>query len=135
MAKDEDKYRRDKEWEFAQFLKNEKAKYAEKHHRNFWSGKTPCWEITSCPDSVKNECPAPKHHSLPCWQIEGTYCKLDERSASGLDTSICKQCQVYEQYGGHSPLKIKLFTSAKDHRPGMLNASSEGKGSNPCGPR
>ena len=117
MVKGEYKYGGDKEQEFEQFLRNEKAKYAEEHYRNFWFGKTACWEITNCPDSVKNECPAPKHPYLPCWQIEGTYCKLDEHNASGLDTNICRQCLVYKQYGGHSPLKIKGFTSAQHHRP------------------
>jgi len=115
MAKGEYKYGRDKEREFAQFLRNEKARYAEEHRCSFWFGKTPCWKITNCPDSVKNACPAPKYPSLPCWQVEGTYCKLDERNASGEDTSICKQCRVYEQYGGRRPLKIKLFTSDKHH--------------------
>ncbi len=104
MAEGEDKNRRDK-----------KARLAKELRRNFWFAKTPCWGINNCPDSVKNECPAPKHPSLPCWQIEGTYCKLDERSASCLDTSICKLCQVYEQYGGRRRLKIKLFTGDKHH--------------------
>ncbi len=120
MAKGEDKKGIDKELEFLQFIVNEKARYAERYieeHRrnNFWFGRTPCWQLTNCPNSVKDACPAPKHLSLPCWQIEGTYCKLDERNASGLDTSICKDCRVYEQYGGRSPLKIKLFTSDQHH--------------------
>ena len=131
MAKGEDKYGRDREREIAQFLRDAEARDAEEHRRNFWYGKTPCWKITNCPDSVKNACPAPEYPSLPCWQIEGTYCKLDERSATGLDTSICRLCVVYKQYGGRRPLQIKLFTSAKDHRPGMLIASSEGKRSTP----
>jgi len=109
MAQGEDRYRRD-----------EKARRTKELRRNFWFGKTACWDINHCPDSVKNECPAPKYPSLPCWQIEGTYCKLDERNASGLDTSICKLCPVYKKYGGRRPLKIKLFTSSKHHGPTML---------------
>ena len=134
MDKGEYKCGRDKEREVAQFLRNEKARITKEHRRNFWFGKTSCWEMTHCPDSIKNVCPAPKYPSLPCWQIEGTYCKLDERNESGEDTSVCKLCQVYEQYGGRRPLQIKLFTSDKHHRPGILIASSEGKRSNPCGP-
>lgn len=110
MAKDEDKYRKDNEQEVAQFLRD-----AEEHPSNFWYGKTPCWKINHCPDNIKNACPAPKHPYLPCWQIEGTYCKLDERNESGEDTSICKLCLVYKQYRGRRPLQIKLFTSAKQH--------------------
>ena len=115
MDKSEYEYGRDKEQEVAQFLRDEKARIRKERRRNFWFGKTPCWEINRCPDSVKNECPTPKYPPLPCWQIEGTYCKLDERNTSGLDTSICKQCQVYKQYGDRRPLKIKLFTGDKHH--------------------
>ena len=120
MAKGEYKDGADEELRFLQFIKDEKARYAERYteeHRpnNFWFGRTPCWQLTNCPDSVKDACPAPKYPYLPCWQIEGTYCKLDERNASGLDTSICRQCRVYEQYGDRSPLKIKLFTSNQHH--------------------
>ena len=95
--------------------KDDKAKIAGKRRRNFWVGKTPCWKITLCPDSIKNECPAPKHLYLPCWMIEGTYCKLDERNESGEDTSVCRLCRVYIQYRGRKPLQIKLFTSSKQH--------------------
>ena len=115
MARNEYRYEIDKEREVAQFLGNEEARIAKEYRRNFWFRKTSCWEITHCPDSIKNACPAPKHPSLPCWQIEGTYCKLDERNESGEDTSTCKLCRVYEQYGGRRLLQIKLFTSAIHH--------------------
>ena len=147
MTKDEYKYGRDKEREVAHFFRNEKARIAKEHPRNFWFRKTPCWEMSHCLDSIKNVCPAPKHPSLPCWQIEGTYCKLGERNDSGGDSSICKLCRVYKQYGGRRSLKlklfqcggsgslqIKLFTHDKHHRPVMLTASSEGKRSNTYGP-
>ena len=115
MTNDECKYGRTREQEVAQFLRDAEARDAAEYRRNFWYGKTPCWKMTNCPDSVKNACPAPEYPSLPCWQIEGTYCKLDERNANGLDTSICKQCPVFEQYGGRTPLKIKFFTSDQHH--------------------
>ncbi len=95
--------------------KDEKVRIARKRRRNFWFRKTPCSDITLCPDSIKNECPAPKHPYLPCWQIEGTYCKLDERNESGEDTSVCRICRVYKQYHGRRPLQIRLFTSSKRH--------------------
>ena len=147
MANGECKYGRDKERTVAQFFRNEKARITKEHPRNFWFRKTPCWKMNHCPGSIKKVCPAPKNPSLPCWQIEGTYCKLDERNESGEDTSICKLCRVYKQYGGSGSLQIKLFqyggrrslqiklfTSVKHHRPGMLIASSEGKGSKTYGP-
>ena len=115
MAKGEYKDGIDEELRFLQFIKDGQARYDEALLPGFWYGKTPCWEITNCPDSIKNTCPAPKYPSLPCWQIEGIFCKLDERSASGSDTSICKLCRVYEQYGSGRSLKIKLFTSDQHH--------------------
>ena len=114
MTRDESEYGRDKEWEIAKLLRNRRARTAREYPRNFWFGKMPCWEVNQCPDNIKNVCPTPKYSFLPCWQIEGTYCKLDERHAGDLDTSICRLCPVYKQYGGCSPLQIKLFCSGID---------------------
>ena len=76
---------------------------------DFWVGKTPCWEMSRCPEAVRRECPAFKYRPLPCWEIEGTYCKLDDYGATGLDTSICEICQVYKRYGHSEPRQIKHF--------------------------
>ncbi|MFC1917584.1 hypothetical protein ACFLXH_02910 [Chloroflexota bacterium] len=46
---------------------------------------------------------------MSCWEIEGTYCKLDDKGARGDDTSICEVCCVYEKWGDDQPIKIKLF--------------------------
>ncbi|MBN1376591.1 MAG: hypothetical protein JXA01_10615 [Dehalococcoidia bacterium] len=75
---------------------------------NFWTGKKPCWEVAHCTNMVKAECPAFKYQFLPCWEIEGTYCKLDDYGADGKDTSICEMCQVYKKYGGGKPIQLKL---------------------------
>jgi hypothetical protein len=56
----------------------------------FWEGKRPCWEMCQRPEMIRGDCPAPKHQSLPCWEIEGTYCKLEEYGTRGDDLSICK---------------------------------------------
>ena len=80
----------------------------------FWEGKTPCWEVCRCPDMVKNECAAPKYQAVPCWEIEGTYCKLDDYGATGLDTTICQLCRVYKRYGENKPIQIKLFGKGID---------------------
>ena len=74
----------------------------------FWEGKTPCWETFRCPESMRNECPAFKYRSLPCWQIEGTYCKLYDYGAKGDSTDICQVCRVYKRWGHGEPIQIKL---------------------------
>lgn len=76
---------------------------------DFWAGKTPCWEMCHCPPDIMDECPAPKYTFLPCWEMEGTYCKLDDYGATGLDTSICGMCRVYKKWGSGKPIQIRLF--------------------------
>ncbi len=83
----------------------------------FWEGKTPCWEMFRCPEEVRNECPAFKYRSLPCWEVEGTYCKLFDYGAKGDGTDICQYCRVYKRWGQGEPIEIKLH----------------GKGFNPIG--
>ena len=83
----------------------------------FWEGKTPCWEMFRCPEEVRNECPAFKYRSLPCWEVEGTYCKLFDYGAKGDGTDICQYCRVYKRWGQGEPIEIKLH----------------GKGINPIG--
>ena len=80
----------------------------------FWADKQPCWEQCHCPEMIKQECPASKYQFLPCWEIEGTYCKLDDKGATGKDTSICEMCQVYKKYGNGQPIRLKLFGRGLD---------------------
>ena len=88
---------------------NKVAPVAEEARENYWTGKTPCWEKNHCPEMIKAECPAMKFQFLPCWQIEGTYCKLNDNGATGRDTTICETCQTYKKYGKGEPIKIRLF--------------------------
>ena len=76
---------------------------------NFWTDKAPCWELCNCPEMIKSECPVEKYQFLPCWEIEGTYCKLDDRGATGRDTSICEVCRIYKKYGGGKTIQLKLL--------------------------
>jgi hypothetical protein len=76
---------------------------------DFWTGKVPCYEMCHCPQMIKDECPAQKYAEVPCWAVEGTYCKLDDYGATGTDTSICEVCRVYKKYGEGKPIQIKLF--------------------------
>ncbi|HXY75194.1 MAG TPA: hypothetical protein VEH58_07690 [Dehalococcoidales bacterium] len=77
--------------------------------QGYWEGKSPCWEMSNCPESIRKECPAFKNTEIPCWEIEGTYCKLDDRGATGRDTSICQVCRVHQRYEANSPINITLF--------------------------
>ena len=83
----------------------------------FWEDKTPCWEMLRCPEAIRNECPAFKHQGMPCWQMEGTYCKLHCDGEKGHNTDICRVCRVYKRWGNEEPIEIKLagkgFNQAK----------------------
>jgi len=87
----------------------EKADTKEERGFNFWAEKSPCWEASHCTNMVKAECPAFKYQFLPCWEIEGTYCKLDDYGTDGKDTSICEICRVYRTYGEGKPIQLKLM--------------------------
>ena len=75
----------------------------------FWAGKVACWDKCNCPEMIKAECPAVRYQFLPCWEIEGTYCKLDDRGSTGKDITVCQTCRVYKQYGQGKEIKLKLF--------------------------
>lgn len=77
-------------------------------HIDYWAGRQPCWEKCHCLEMIKAECPATIYQFLPCWEIEGTYCKLDDHGACGSDTSIGEVCRVYKKYGKGESIKLKL---------------------------
>jgi len=81
---------------------------------DFWQGKIPCWQMCHCPEGIKNECPAPKYPSHPCWEIEGTYCKLTDDGNRGDEINICQVCRVYKRYGQGKPIEIRLFGKGID---------------------
>lgn len=84
---------------------------------DFWAGKTVCWQMVNCPPAIRNDCPAIKFTSLPCWEIEGTYCKLHKNGdiVTGTDTSICEVCRVYKKYGGGRRIELKLRGKGMDN--------------------
>jgi hypothetical protein len=94
--------------EIEKIIEEAKGRLPEEKGLGIWEGKSPCWEMTNCPQSLRNECPAYKNTETPCWEIEGTYCKLDDYGATGRDTSICQVCRVYKRYGVNAPIKITL---------------------------
>jgi len=85
-----------------------KGKILAEPGQGFWEGKTPCWEMLHCPEEIRNECPAFKHQGMPCWQMEGTYCKLHGDGEKGCNTDICQMCRVYKRWGQDEPIEIKL---------------------------
>jgi len=94
--------------EIERVIEEAKGKLLVEPRLGFWEGKTPCWEMFRCPEEVRNECPAFKYRSLPCWEVEGTYCKLFDYGAKGDDTDICQYCRVYKRWGQGEPIEIKL---------------------------
>jgi hypothetical protein len=88
----------------------EKEELVEESGADFWEGKTPCWQMCQCPPAIRDDCPASKYTSLPCWEIEGTYSKLRKKgdAVTGTDTSVCETCRVYRKYGGGKPIELKL---------------------------
>ena len=92
---------------------------------DFWQGKTPCWQMCHCPEVIKRDCPAPQYPSLPCWEIEGTYCKLTANGTSGRDISICRLCRVYKRWGGDKPIELKLFGKGIDSFHRFLEEKAE----------
>lgn len=100
--------------EIERIIAEAKGKILHEPSTSLWEGKRPCWEMCQCPEMIRSECPAPKYQSFPCWEIEGTYCKLDDYGASGRDTSICQVCRVYKRWGENKPIKIRHFGKGID---------------------
>lgn len=65
----------------------------------FWRGKTPCWKMCNCPESIMRQCPAIKRAVAPCWEMEGTYLKTSGGGQRRDDIEMCKACRVYRRYG------------------------------------
>ena len=94
--------------EIEKIVQEAKGKIVLQPPAGFWAEKRPCWEMCQCPEMIRNECPAPKFQAVPCWEIEGTYCKLDDYGASGDDTTICQICRVYKRWGENAEIKVSL---------------------------
>ena len=93
-----------------------KEEPVEESGADFWAGKTPCWQICNCPPAIRDDCPASKYTSVPCWEIEGTFTKLRKNGdvVISTDTGICETCRVYKKYGGDKLIELKLFGKGID---------------------
>ncbi len=76
----------------------------------------PCWEIISCKDSKRNQCPAFKDHSKPCWTIKGLDC-----APQGNE---CRSCMVY-RFGSLCTENIKELVYHKASFPNAASAIQE----------
>ena len=47
----------------------------------------PCWDLLPCNDNVRDECPAFKDNSKPCWMLKDAHCTLQGNQ--------CRCCIVY----------------------------------------
>ena len=76
--------------EIEKVIQEAKGKVQVATDMGFWDGKSTRWEMCNCPSSIHEQCPSFKNREFPCWEIEGTYRKLDDYGATGRDTSICQ---------------------------------------------
>jgi len=95
--------------EVEEIIAEAKGRVSLEEDTGFWEGKTPCWEMFRCPDVIRSECPAYSDPSVPCWEIEGTYCKLYDYGKKGDATDVCQCCRVYKRWGDGKPIELKIF--------------------------
>ena len=95
--------------EIEEAIQDIKGKLLVEQRDGFWEGKVPCWEMFQCPAGVKNECPAFKYQAQPCWEQEGTYCKLSDYREMRDGTDICQCCRVYKRWSNSEPIGIKVY--------------------------
>lgn len=53
----------------------------------------PCWEIRSCGEDIRKECPAILNFPVPCWDLRPRSCKENGHS--------CSDCEVYLKKMNH----------------------------------
>ena len=94
--------------EIEKAIQETKGKLPVEQRNGFWEGKTACWEMFRCPAEVKNKCPAFKYRYQPCWEMEGTYCKLFDYKEKGDGVDICQYCRVYKRWGNSQPIEIEV---------------------------
>ena len=55
----------------------------------------PCWEIKTCPEEIKNSCPAFEFNAGElCWMISGTLCEGHARKSWQDKMKICRDCET-----------------------------------------
>ena len=55
-----------------------------------------CWDITECPSSTRETCPAWEFHSGHlCWFINGTICRGRVQKSWTQKMKLCHKCEVF----------------------------------------
>ncbi len=67
-SNDLDKYLRETKFDF--------EKLPKKFHKYYTRKKFQCWQLTDCPEDIRNKCPAYLNHEYRFWKV--TECKLDD---------------------------------------------------------
>ncbi|MEW6335423.1 MAG: hypothetical protein AB1558_14265 [Thermodesulfobacteriota bacterium] len=62
--------------------------------KDFWSGKTPCWQLLGCTPPVYSRCSAFRNRERPCWETAESQC----RKILSFDWE-CRDCKVFKIYG------------------------------------
>ncbi len=58
----------------------------------------PCWEVKSCPDDRRDNCPAFPAQGNNCWMVTGTQCGGTQQGTYREKMANCKKCNVYEMH-------------------------------------
>ena len=59
--------------------------------------KRPCWKITRCPKSRRNQCPSREFKmERMCWFVCGTLCRGTVHKTWKEKMVICRQCEVFQ---------------------------------------
>jgi hypothetical protein len=75
----------------------------EKNNSGHWLDKKACWEVSNCPESIRNLCPVYRNPDIPGWRVGGLYCTLfDSRPMCGGFRDVCRKCLVYLRWGDGS---------------------------------
>jgi len=57
--------------------------------------RKPCWTVTDCPTSVRNECPAWEFRTGDlCWFISGTHCQGKVQVNWREKMELCRSCEM-----------------------------------------
>jgi MerR family transcriptional regulator/heat shock protein HspR len=67
----------------------------------------PCWDLLPCSEEVRDNCPAYKGSSKPCWMIKNAHCTLKGNE--------CRNCVVY-RFGSLFTENIKELIHAGCNR-------------------
>jgi hypothetical protein len=61
-----------------------------------WKWERPCWEVLSCPEDLKPQCPAWEFRAgILCWFINGTICSGCVQNNWAEKIQLCRGCPAF----------------------------------------